>query len=424
MKSVVSWILVLAAFMPLFVSNTLVPAIDGKVLVIRGFAFVLATVLLIMMRNLKTRTELVRKFGSLVRQPIFVATTVGIVCLGISTIFAFDRSVAFFGELERGEGFLTLISIYIIYVLLSVMARKEDWRRFWTATIVCSVIMFLIQVSQVIQGISRPFGTMGNPIFLASYYLFVMVAGACLYGMHDTSRSLWMKWGAWIAASVSAVGIILTGTRGAILGLLVAFIVSSAFLVIQDKSHMVFGFPARKVGISILAVIAAAGIFFAATFHQPFWRSVPGVQRVVSVKADETLNSRLLYLGIVREGFVDSTIPRKVFGWGWDNFIFFSNRYYDSRVYQFDSTGIDRPHNKLADMLIMTGIVGLGAYLALWAVLVRRVLRIYRQNLVLGTGLAFVLVAYFVHNLFVFDVPVTWFYFYVLLAYLTHYEES
>lgn len=424
MKSVVSWIMVLAAFMPLFVSNTLVPAIDGKVLVIRGIAFALAVVALLAMRSADSRKEVAARFSGLVRKPIFVAATAGIVSLGISTVFAFDRYVAFFGELVRGEGFLTLVSVYAIYVFLAVLAQAQDWRRFWIATVSCGLVMVLIQLGQTFQGVSRPSGTLGNPIFLAGYCLFVMMAGVALYGSLEPLRDTFAKWAAGIGFIVGIIGCVLTGTRGTLLGLAIAGVIAAIIAAIYGKSHVAFNITLRNLGLGVLGLMIAGAGFFAATFHHPVWKSVPGIQRVVSVDADETLNSRVLYLGIVQEGFADSVGFRKAIGWGWDNFSFFANRYYDPRVYQYDSTGIDRPHNKLADMLVMTGILGLVAYLALWVTVSRKVVWIGRRNVILGIGIGFILVAYFVHTLFAFDVPVTWFYFYAFLAWLTQYEQA
>lgn len=420
MKKVVSWVLILAAFVPLVMSHTLVPAISGKVLVYRGAAFLAILGLFLLSLRTNTRQDLAMRFNTIRRSPIFIAMTVSFGLLAVSTIFAFDRFAAFFGELSRGEGFLTLAAMYAIYVATTVLFQRKEWKKFFVATILCGVIIFIYQVWQRAHGIDRPYATLGNPIFLAEYYVFVFLSGYLAVAWSSIHERA-MRWLGFIGMITSILGIFITETRGTIAGLGVAVFVCSIIAIALGKGIIIRNISARKIGAIVLGIMVGFVVLIALTRNQPIWNKVPGVDRIVS-EDTTTLDSRVIYLKITKNGFIESDPVRKVVGWGWDNFLFFSNRNYDPAVYELDSTGISRAHNKLADMLVMTGILGLLAYLAVWVAAVRDVGKLLRKNFALGLGFVFVFMAYFVHNLFAFDVPVTFFYFYTFLAFLTQYD--
>jgi hypothetical protein len=136
MKKLANTLLILTAFAPILVYGGFVsPFVNAKVLFLRGvsFAVILLIALIFMYKsghkgleaqNLADRLDIIRK------DKLFIAISIGIVLMAISTIFAFDPNMAFFGEPLRGEGFLTVFTVYSLYVGFLLIFNKKDWNSF------------------------------------------------------------------------------------------------------------------------------------------------------------------------------------------------------------------------------------------------------------------------------------------------------
>ncbi len=111
-------------------------------------------------------------------------------------------------------------------------------------------------------------------------------------------------------------------------------------------------------------------------------------------------------------------IRRMLVGWGWDNYIYAWESHYVPRLYAYDASRFDRPHNKLLDMLSMTGVLGLLAYVAVWIFFIQRILKTGKSDRIEGAALLLWAVAFFVQNLTAFDTLVTFVSFFAMLAYV------
>ena len=118
--------------------------------------------------------------------------------------------------------------------------------------------------------------------------------------------------------------------------------------------------------------------------------------------------------GMAWQGFKE----HPVLGWGQENFNLVFNKYYNPEMYAQEQW-FDRTHNIIFDWLIDGGILGLAAYLSIFAA---ALWVIWKKSDGLGvteksifTGL---LGAYFFQNLFVFDNLTSYFLFFTVLGYL------
>ena len=425
MKKTLIWILILSPLIILLSDTGSVGStIIEKVLLLRIVAFV-GTGLLCLMAWSSTfiKNDIVESSKRLVKNPMFIAATVNIGLLCLSTLFAFDRYIAFFGELTRGEGLLTILTCYVLFVYMLLVFHTTEWNKFFATVSVTGIVLFVVELSQM-HRIDRPYSLVGNTIFLAAVLLFVGFAGYYfIVQQKKTGQSSAVFYG-WIILLMSAIGIIFTKTRGTLVGIAVGTLVFSLVAVIYGRGKTFCGINGRKLGLIIGGLIISFIVLFGATYTASIWKKVPGLNRVATTDVGNT-GARLTYLRISGKGFMASTIKQKIFGWGWDNYAFFWNKNYDPTVYFYDVGNADPAHNKLADELIMGGLVGLISYIALWFVFFAQTIRITKHNFSLGLGIAFLGVSYFVHNLFIFDSPETMFLFYSLLAFVgyTAYEK-
>lgn len=429
MKKLAVFAIFLSALIPLVIAPNLVSySVGGKTVLIRGLAFVimgLITLSVFFEKEKEVRVALLDRIIKIAKNPLWIALTINIVLLALSTVFAYDKSFAFFGEPFRTEGFLTIFAFYILSFGMLVVFNKRAWNRYFLYTSIVGSAVLLVEFWQVATGGGdRPESTVGNPIFLASYSLFVIFAATAVFlrGRREAKKSF-MYFGA-IVVAASVLGIFLTSTRGTIVALAMALVAVLVLAFINGKSIYLKIFSARKTlhyiaGI-VLAVIFIFGGAFMSTRHATFWQRVPGLNRLATTSTSEgTSASRIKFAKLSINGFFkDSDTKMLMLGNGWDNYVFFFQSHYDPLIYRFEEKLADHAHNKLVDVLVMSGMLGLISYLAIWFLLAKYSLALVAKNLPLGLAVTFFLVAYFVNNLFSFDVAVTYLGFYSMVAFL------
>lgn len=403
--------------------TALVPAVDAKNLLIRGLV-ALAGVLVaaLVLTDKGFRTELSSKLTVFWRHPIGKALAACFGVFTISTVLAYSPFTAFFGTATRGEGFVGLFFFYLLALLSVLVFDKKDWSQYWRLTALAGGIVFLKELFLFIGGAYRPGAYMDNPIFLAGYFLWVIYAGLMLAVEGRETRNKTLTGFGWATVGISVIGILITQSRGVMLGMVVGAVVALAYIAVKKNSSSSAGqWIGRRTAAIILACLLAFGGLFAATRHAPLWSHVPGFSRLAefSVK-DPTTLSRLenarLTLRAVRP--TASNIKNTLVGWGWDNYVFAWQTHYDPTLYLYDKAIFDRAHNKLLDVLVMNGVLGLVAYLALWAGIVWAGISIGKRSQAAGVALLFFATASFVQNLFVFDTIISYVPFFTLVAYM------
>jgi O-antigen ligase len=350
--------------------------------------------------------------------------------LTLSSLLGLDLERSFWSTQARGLGLVALYHFAAFFLMLVSAARTGllDWRKYLAFGFGVSVVTALgallqvaapgiFPVDRAIESAVRPGSFFGNPSFLAAYLLFHVFLGLWLAG--DKWRSGAKVWSWLILAGVAfnLWAVFLTQTRGALLGLAAGFLVLLVYLAARPETAEPFG-PARdqvrRYSRILLGAGAAFVLVFALTRGADIWHKIPGLRRV----ADLTLESpdiqpRILTLGISREAFLE----RPFLGFGFENFKYAFDKRYDPRLlrYGFVETYFDKPHNVLVEMAVVGGLLGLGLYFTLLAVLAWRLARSKGPEGFLPFGLA-ALAGYTVQNLFLFDTFGSYLMFFLLLA--------
>ncbi|MDE2311650.1 MAG: O-antigen ligase family protein [Patescibacteria group bacterium] len=252
---------------------------------------------------------------------------------------------------------------------------------------------------------TRVSSTFGNPIFLGSFLILPMFLSA-FFALQ--AESLGKKILFWALVALQFAGIILSATRGAVVGLAVGLILAAIVYVISSRRSAVrlYGTVAT-VGLLLLFV----GLF---VFHQKLPQG-GALGRVFNLE-DSNAQARLIQWRVALRGFKDDP----VLGVGPENYYIIANKYYNSDLIKYDPSWFDKPHNYLLEVLVTTGVLGFLAYMGLIAAVCWALYQAWRRGLISRLQLALLLagfVSYFVQNLFVFDTIPASLMFYVFVGF-------
>ncbi|MDO8523089.1 MAG: O-antigen ligase family protein [bacterium] len=401
----IKWGLMATLFLPLVVANNLFfPFITGKNFLFR----VLVEILFLLWAFLLARDSSYRPKKSWIF--IFVIATLAV--LTLSTVFGADANRSLWSNFERMEGLIGHIHLFLFFLMLiSVFKTERDWWWFFHVSFAASLIIgfyALLQLAGTLaihQGNTRIDATLGNATYLAVYLLFHLFL--LLYYYLKTQETRWkVFYGA--VFLFQTILLYYTATRGAMLGFLGGLFVFG----------LIFGFssPEKKYkraawSLAIGVLVLAGGFYLLSGTGFVKNNSVLVRFSDISIK-DAGNQSRLIIWRMAYEGFKE----RPVLGWGLENFNLVFNKYYEPKLYT-QEPWFDRAHNAFFDWLIAGGILGLLAYLGIFA---STVLILWKKKNANAERAVFLglLAAYFFQNLFVFDQLISYILFFAVLAYI------
>ena len=335
-----------------------------------------------------------------------------------ANLFSENVFKSFFSNFERMDGWITLLHIFLYYIVaISVFTKESLWWWFWHISILVATVIGVIGLADVWQyittgvGESRVFATLGNPIYLAVYSLFHIFIAA----MYMAQRSLkWHTLSLYVSFIVLQISLVyFSATRGTILGLLGGAFLGALLLSFFSEKKTV-----RMLGVGLFAsVIFLVGAFFLAK-ESAFVQESPVLGRLASISLeDNTTKARLMNWQMAFEGVKE----RPIVGWGQESYNYVFNKYYNPQMYAQEQW-FDRAHNVFFDWLIAGGVPALLLYLSLYAFALYYLWFYKREGALFSnterailTGL---LAGYAFHNLFVFDILVSLFFFASVLAYI------
>ena len=335
------------------------------------------------------------------RNPLIIFMLAFLAISFITSFTGVNVTRSLWGNFERMGGayylaHLVLLTLYV--VLLAQIGGKYIKYILYVAFAVAAFIT-LNGVSGWLHGPivvadpslpSRVSSTLGNPIFLGSFLILPMFLAAffALQAESKTGKVIF-----WLLVVLQLVGIVLSVTRGASVGLAAGLIFAAAAYVFFNQN--------KKVRLYGSAIVVAAIILITGTFV--FHNKLPQTQftRLFDLQGSDT-EARFLQWKSALQGFAASPIV----GVGPENFYYVSNKYYDPQMIKYDASWFDKPHNYALEVLVTTGAFGFLAYMGMVVLVFWALYRGFRSGFlsllemsVLAAGFA----SYFVQNLFVFD---------------------
>jgi O-antigen ligase/tetratricopeptide (TPR) repeat protein len=394
--------LLLTPFISFIITQSMIfPFVTGK-----AFAFrILTEVLFLLWIILALKDERYRpQFSS-----IFGVVALFFISMGLSTIFAENINLSFWGNYERMEGFILLIHLLLYFIILiSILKNQREWDWVWYSFMISSAIMGVYGLYQIkMLGISaRIDGTFGNPTYLSVFMLLIFFIG--FFQFIQKKLPLY----AFILLMLLQLPVIyFTGTRGATIGLLGGLLLFSILITIGEKQNKMLR---RCSSGFIIAFVAILLIFFAAKDSVLIQES-PLLSRFANISVTEIAakDSRLYVWPIAIEGFKD----KPLLGWGQEGFRYVFDENYNPEMYDREGW-YDRAHSIPLDWLIAGGLIGGGLYLAMFGVAFYVIWRQSQFSYTSKSILSGMFFAYTLQNLFVFDNLLSYIIYFSLLAYL------
>jgi len=350
---------------------------------------------------------------------IFVGLVSFIGVMFFANLFGEYPLKSFWSNYERMEGYVTLVHLFLYFVVTaSALNTEKLWRTFFKTSVGVAIVVALYSFAQLAgeitinQGGWRLDSTFGNSAYMAIYMIFhIFIVGILLTRTH-TSNARWF-YRLLIAAFVLVL--ILTGTRSAILGIIGGgFFTLLYVLIFANKDHHL----RRWIGGLLLTLVVVGSVLFVGR-NSDTVKNNQYLHRLTTITLSEG-TTRFVLWDIAVEGIKE----RPLLGWGQENFNYVFNKHYRPELYKAEQW-YDRVHNVVFDWLIAGGILGALTYFslilsALYYVFIRTRKKEYvktftpvEQGVLLG-----LFAAYFFHNLFVFDNIISYILYITMLAYI------
>ncbi len=347
----------------------------------------------------------------------------------VSMFFSTSIFRSFWGEAQRMEGVLGLLHYVILFFVVREVFGKQDWRTYFKCVLVSVPLLSLYAIFQyvsartgvafplVLNPVGNPGSLFGNPGFFSTFLIFAAGFGVIFLALEESA-----PWRAFAGGAVAiAVGMIVwLGVRGQVLGMIIGIVAFAAFTVLREKKGR--RVTAFLVGVGLLVAVGVGLIALRPSLGKFYPRVVT---RIINLPNEPSFHTRWLSLQSSGKAFLDSP-KTMLIGWGQEHFMTGYNKYYNSLHGTYEDAWFDRAHNKLADVLVTGGALGLLVYLWLWGGAGRRVFLLMKDPRSAGVavGVGALLVAYFTQNLTTFDLPQTYANFFILLAFLDVYHRS
>ena len=325
---------------------------------------------------------------------IAICLGLNVVWMGIADAFAINPHKAFWGNLERMDGWITQAHLFALFIVASTVLQAEDlWRRWWltfvaASGLVCTFgLLQLAHLARTAHDAPRIDALTGNPEFLGGYLLFAICVTLWLAVSEKQSLA---RFGLAALALLQTLILFESGTRGAFVGLLAAV---AACLI----AWIIFGGKkTRAAGMLALFHVPIAFVLFLVLRDLPIVATNPILARFTQFGLGE-LQTRFALWHMALQGF----LAHPFLGWGHEGFSYVFNQFYDPGL-KASEPWFDRAHNLYLDALVIGGvpslllimaILGGGAWV-LWRAPLARA-----ERIILLAGI----VAYAVQGLVVFD---------------------
>jgi O-antigen ligase len=358
-------------------------------------------------------------------QALHVAVGLFFVSFAVSTFAGVDWYKSFWDNHERMLGFFTLAHFGLYYLVLSSVVRdRASWAWILRAFFASGTVVMLLGVYQKIDpnfllnnGSDRVSATLGNSIYYGGFGLFLFFVALQQWFIEQHKR--W-KYFLLAVATLGFVGVFLSGTRGSMLGLIVGAGVGLVSVAGLGRTYP----RLRRASIGLLAGgVVVLGVLFAFR-TTPFVRSIPALGNLLNTTIERGSSStRIMAWGIA----VDAWKEKPVFGWGPNNYYYAFNKYYKPEFLRhgWGETWFDNAHNVMMNTLSTQGVFGILSYAGMFGaaayMLISRARKDASQFPFAVIGLSF-LSAHLVHNVFVFENPTSYLYFFTFLAYISSTE--
>jgi len=347
------------------------------------------------------------------------------------SIFGINFYRSFFGGMQRGEGLIIHLHLIAFFIIMTgVFSKREEWLNLLKMSVLVSAVSSFAAILQQLKiysfynmfdSASRLSGTMSNPDLFACYIVLSIFVAIFLLAS-EKNKNLKILWLSLIF--LNCYTLFFSGTRASWGGLGLGII----FLFIFNFSYLDY----KKRIIALFAILAFCAFMLLVFINPPLVEKLPGghlIERIVDINLGGRIEIWTPAVSAIKE--------KPLFGWGFESFAFISDKYIStdpSAGNQYNSRGtyFDRPHNKVLEVLVYSGILGFLAYLLIFAVifyLIFKYVKLWdgynnrpnnRPKSVYGLILASFFIVYFSQNIFAFDNIGTYIFFFLVAGFINN----
>lgn len=402
---------VLALTPGMYTNSVIYPYVTAKTIAFRIIISIMLFLYIVLV--LKNKKYLPSKNSIVISFALFL-----VACF-FSGIFSLDPSQSFWSTPERMIGTFNMIHFFLFFLILScVFKTKEMWIRMinlWNILIVSAgtIALYNFISTHLSHNTSifsdRFYGFAGNPIFFAAvilifFYLNLYLFFEKLPESHKNKRFLWHI----PIAIMYIIFIFLTGSRGAFLALGITGVIFFISLIVNPNYELNNWLKIDVQRISlIIFVFLFIGIASIFVFKRsPILRQNYLVSRLTSINLNDGASfSRI----IVSKIGLNCFFQKPILGWGFDNFEICYQHNFDTLIAKVlpKETRFDKTHDMPIEILATTGIVGFIFYMGIYFYGYKNIRDLMLQDKISfysGLSIILAIIAYFIQNLFVFDV--------------------
>ncbi len=420
LKKFIYYLAIFSLFTPFFLG----PSFYFPFITLKGTVFRILVEIMLFLWVLYLIKE--KKSLSFLKNPIVLSFSLFFVILFLSSIFGLSFHQSFFSSTERLEGLFGILHFYLFFLILfSVFSQREieDFLKisiFIALIYSFSAILFFYQPTFFGTSLrtDRLMGFSGNPSYFATYLLFHTFFALYFYFKKYLLEKKFFNFYLAIFLFFTLL-IVLNATRGVMVGYVIGFLLMS-FLLLFRKEKEVFIF--KKIAwISIIVLISTISILFLFK-NSSFVKDHLFLKRLTTFDLnDPATKSRLLSYKIAFNSF----LKRPILGWGGESYVFLYIKNFDPLMPKIlPDFMFDRVHNKVLEILIDAGIIGLLSYFLIYYFLFKILKNQSKENFCSALPFFGLFVSYFIQNLFIFDFFESYLPLMLTLAFVSHYGSN
>ena len=418
LAKILTWLTYAAAFVPLIIFKDYIsPFHFGKVVVFRSLVEIMAVFYILLIWKNRTYLPKMTRVGWAF---FFFA-----LAFSITTATSIIPYPSFWGSLERMGGLFTFWHYFVYFIIITAIFRSEkDWFNLFKVVIgvgVLSAFYGFLQRTELEWVVgsgnrSRIFGTIGNPALFAGYQIVGAFLALTLFLRRDNSRNLRLFYG--ISGAIMFTAGLMTAVRGSILGIGIGLLSFALLYSAAYRSKM-----ARKVLLSLIAMLFLFVIASLLLKNSSFVQNSGYLRRITDFSfKNQTVQTRFWAWQAGLKGWKES--PKTILlGWGPENFNIPFSKYFNPKFYNGpgSETLFDRAHNMFVEILVTMGLLGLLAYLWLFVASLRSLWRMIhsKDKMLYGVGFISLIIAYAIHNSFIFDTSANFLAFFTVLGFIS-----
>ncbi len=365
-------------------------------------ALVAGGLLLVMARQLWALHKRTHEFSYTVLDVVFGLL---VLTLLVTSLLSPDPTASLVSDFERLDGWLLWFIGFVYFVGLTLYVKVSDWPSFLLTTALAGGLVGLFAFNQsAVDADVRVDSVVGNAMFLGQLMLLLLTFS--VYG-YITARKLVSQYVFLSTGLVAFVTLMLTGTRGAVLGLVAGagtVALLTAWRFVRTASLSLSNLIRLIAGVVVGLVVLAGAVYVSGTY-----------ERFADMSLQIDTDSRYYLF----EAGIQLFLERPLTGWGFEQYDdnyqrTFETRYFNKALINSVEPWHDRAHNTYIDIAIAGGVVGIGLLLLLALLVWRPVMStsLTKPQVVLFGGLA----GWIISSLFTFPSVSTLLAFVILLA--------